>query len=64
MKGENNMYIVIRKSSAGYHVCKFKHLDEAQSLVKKLAQEGDIDVTLSREIPFKLNIDVEFYEEI
>ena len=59
------MYIVIYKSTMSMPlISKFEYLSEAQEFVKELVQEGITDVTLSREIPFKLNIDVEFYEEV
>lgn len=57
------MYIVICKGLTT-NVRKFEYLDEAQEFVKELTQAGFRDVSLSKEIPFKLNIDVEFYEEV
>lgn len=59
------MYIVLYKHPKySINVKKFEYLDEAQEFLKELVQEGITDITLSREIPFKLNIDVEFYEEV
>lgn len=56
------MYIVVYQGLMT-SVKKFEYLDEAQEFVKELVREGYKGILLSKEIPFKLNIDVEFYEE-
>ena len=55
------MYIVIYKQSMNNpKVNKFEDLDDARKFVRDLVREGITDVTLSRKIPFRLKIDVEF----
>ena len=55
------MYIVIYKHPKySINVKKFEYLDEAQEFLKELVREGVTDVSLSKEIPFTLKIEVEF----
>lgn len=55
------MYIVIYKKTLNFPmISKFEHLDEAQELVKDLVREGITDVSISKELSFRLKIEVEF----
>ena len=55
------MYIVIYKHSThNTHVKKFEYLDEAKDFLRDLVREGITDISLSKELPFKLKIEVEF----
>lgn len=55
------MYIVFYKHPKySVNVKKFEYLDEAQEFLKELVREGVTDVSLSKEIPFTLKIEVEF----
>lgn len=54
------MYIVVYKSYLNSAFEQFEYLDEAQEFIKGLAGEGITDISLSKEIPFRLKIDVEF----
>lgn len=54
------MYIVVYKGYVNVSFEKFECLDEAQEYIKRLAGEGITNISLSKEIPFRLKIDVEF----
>lgn len=55
------MYIVLYKNTLNMPlISKFEYLDEAQEFLKELVREGITDVSISKEIPFTLKIEVEF----
>jgi hypothetical protein len=55
------MYIVTYKVLFGGNcVKKFETLDEAKDLVKELYSHGYREITLSKEIPMKVTVSVEF----
>lgn len=55
------MYLVHYKAGfAGYGLCKFETLGEAGEFVAKLASEGISEFYVSKEIPMKIKVEVEF----